>query len=155
MLNEHFQAVWRDANENREQHGFLGDTPGLSTQDGGERQDSKGLTQVTISYWKTLEGLHQFAHAKVHMKGQLRWHKGAMNTFPHIGIMVIIHQADLNSILILSMYHEVYEVPAGNWENIYENLRPSGIGKLTFPNNNGCCPRLIIRSKYNLPCVYH
>jgi hypothetical protein len=50
VLSEHFQAMWRDANENREQYGFLGNTPGLSTQDDGDRQDSKGLTQVTRSY---------------------------------------------------------------------------------------------------------
>jgi hypothetical protein len=46
------------------------------------------------------------------MKGQLWWERTAMKTYKHIGVM-----------------HEVYEVPAGNWENVFHNFRPFGIGK--------------------------
>lgn len=112
-IGKYFKNMWKDAEENRELYGFLGNTPQLSTQDDGERQDSKGQTEVTLSYWKTLEGLHKFAHASAHMKGQLWWERGASEDYPHIGIM-----------------HEVYDVPAGNWENIYQNFRPFGVRKL-------------------------
>jgi len=112
VIGGYFSNMWLDANQNRESYGFLGNTPSLSTQDDGMRQDSKGTTAVYLSYWKTLEGLHKFAHASPHMKGQLWWENGAMDEFPHMGIA-----------------HEVYEVPPGNWENVYHNFRPFGICK--------------------------
>lgn len=114
-VGQYFDKMWRDANTNREKYGFLGNTASLDTQDDGVRQDTKGTTSVYLSYWKTLEGLHRFAHAGVHMKGQMWWENGAMDEFPHIGIS-----------------HEIYEVPAGNWENVYHNFRPFAICKLRF-----------------------
>jgi hypothetical protein len=113
VMGPYMEAMWRDCNENREKYGFLGKTPQLTTQDDG-RPDTQGKTMVFLSYWKTLEGLHKFAHASAHMKGQTWWEKGASEEFPHIGIM-----------------HEVYEVPAGNWENVFHNYRPFGICKLS------------------------
>ena len=112
FMGQYMTDMWRDAADNREKYGFLGNTPPLNTQDDGVRQDSKGTNQLYLSYWKTLEGLHKFAHGSVHMKGQMWWEKGAMEEFPHIGIS-----------------HEVYEVPAGNWENVYHNFRPFGISE--------------------------
>jgi hypothetical protein len=113
FLGQGFADMWADAHENREKYGFLGNTPAMGSQDDGERKDSMGQTQMYLSYWKTLEGLHKFAHGSVHMRSQLWWEKGAMEEFPHIGVM-----------------HEVYEVPAGNWENVFHNFRPFGICKL-------------------------
>ncbi|KAF2821383.1 hypothetical protein CC86DRAFT_459045 [Ophiobolus disseminans] len=115
-MNDYFVAMWLDAQENREKYGYLGNTPALYTQDDGTRQDTKGSTAVYLSYWKSLEGLHRFAHAGPHMKGQLWWENGAMNNFPHLGVS-----------------HEVYEVPAGNWENVYHNFRPFGITNTEYP----------------------
>jgi hypothetical protein len=112
VMGEYFAAMWADAADNREKYGFLGNTPPLHTQDDGMRQDTKGQIEVHLSYWKTLEGLHNFAHGSAHMKGQLWWDRGANNEFPHIGLS-----------------HETYEVLAGNWENIYLNFRPFGISK--------------------------
>jgi hypothetical protein len=111
-LGNYFANMWADANSNREKYGFLGNTPQMATEDDGSRQDGQGVTLVFLSYWKTLEGLHQFAHAAAHMKGQLWWEKGAIDMYKHIGIS-----------------HEVYEVPAGNWENVYHNFRPFGISE--------------------------
>ena len=45
------------------------------------------------------------------MKGWVGWEKGAGERFKQIGIM-----------------HETYEVPKGNWENVYHNFRPFGLG---------------------------
>lgn len=112
QMGEYFTKMWADAEANREKYGFLGNTPGLSTEVTGSRPDEQGSTVLVLSYWKTLEGLHEFAHSETHMKGQLWWEKGASEDFPHIGIM-----------------HETYEVPAGNWENVFHNFRPFGIGK--------------------------
>ncbi|KAH7063817.1 hypothetical protein BKA63DRAFT_526244 [Paraphoma chrysanthemicola] len=116
QIGKYFDAMWDDAIENRDLYGFLGNTPSLMTVDDGTRQDTKGMTTVYLSYWKTLDGLHKFAHGKAHMKGQLWWERGAMDEFPHIGVM-----------------HETYEVPAGNWENVYHNFRPFGIANAQYP----------------------
>lgn len=111
-MGAYFDDMQLDAKNNRDKYGFLGNTPPMNTQDDGLRQDTKGYTAMNVSYWKTLEGLHRFAHAGVYMKGQLWWENTAMKEFPHIGIS-----------------HEVYEVPAGNWENVYMNFRPFAISK--------------------------
>lgn len=110
QLGEYFANMWKDASENREKYGYLGNTPTMVTQDDGNRPDAQGKTLFYLSYWKSLEGLHKFAHGKVHMKGQMWWDNGAMNKYSHIGMM-----------------HEVYEVPKGNWENVFHNFRPFGI----------------------------
>ncbi|KAH7374308.1 hypothetical protein BKA66DRAFT_468226 [Pyrenochaeta sp. MPI-SDFR-AT-0127] len=116
VIGQYFQSMWADAEANREKYGFLGNTPGMVTQDSGERLDERGNTTVFLSYWKSLEGLHKFAHAEPHMKGQLWWERGAMEKFPYIGVM-----------------HETYEVPKGNWENVFHNFRPFGISNAQYP----------------------
>lgn len=112
QLGEYFAAMWADAASNRETYGYLGNTPTMTSQDDGNRADAAGKTLLYLSYWKTLEGLHKFAHGSVHMKGQMWWDGGAMSRYTHIGMM-----------------HEVYEVPKGNWENVFHNFRPFGICK--------------------------
>jgi hypothetical protein len=131
-VGEYFAAMWNDAAQNREKYGFLGNTPGLTTATDGVRQDSKGMTSVYLSYWKTLDGLHKFAHGKIHMQCQLWWERTAMVEFPHIGVG-----------------HEVYEVPAGNWENVYHNFRPFGICKFGFV----ACGQCIANSMQQMPSI--
>jgi hypothetical protein len=63
-----------------------------------------------ISYWRSLEDLQAFAQAEAHQKG-LKWYLKGKH--PSIGIM-----------------HETYVVPAGNWETIYHNFVPFGLGEL-------------------------
>lgn len=123
VIGQYFQGMWDDAEANRAKYGFLGNTPAMVAQNSDSRSDGQGKTSVWLSYWKSLEGLHKFAHAEAHMKGQLWWEKGAMDKYPHIGVM-----------------HETYEVPKGNWENVFHNFRPFGICKwILYPssqNNN-------------------
>jgi hypothetical protein len=64
-----------------------------------------------ISYWRSLEHLQAFAQAEAHQKG-LNWYMKGKH--PSVGIM-----------------HETYVVPAGNWETIYHNFVPFGLGELT------------------------
>jgi hypothetical protein len=111
-MGKYFDGMWADAEAQREKYGFLGNTPSLETVDDGSRPDAKGVQQLYLSYWKTLDGLHKFAHGEAHMKGQLWWERTGAKTFPHIGVS-----------------HEVYEVPAGNWENVYHNFRPFALCK--------------------------
>lgn len=114
QIGQYFGKMWEDAAINRDKYGFLGNTPMMVTEDDGSRQDVKGINMTWLSYWKTLEGLHKFTRAEAHMKGQLWWERGAQEKHPHLGVM-----------------HEVYEVPAGHWENVFHNYRPFGICKRT------------------------
>jgi hypothetical protein len=117
-IGNHFTKMWRDAERQRERYGYLGNTPALVAEKdklsayGTRNGDDEGKTMVWLSYWKTLDGLHEFSHAEAHKKGWLWWNGGAREEYRHIGIA-----------------HEVYEAPAGCWENIYNNFRPFGIGE--------------------------
>lgn len=65
-------------------------------------------TMVWLTYWEDLEHLHAFAHGDVHSAGLDWWYA---KKYPHIAIG-----------------HETYVVPKGNWETIYHNFRPFGLG---------------------------
>ena len=120
-MGELLTTMWADAEANREKWGYLGNTPAMVAEE--DRDGSSGIrnnygagkTLLYLSYWKSLAGLQAFAKAAPHMEGFMWWEKGAVTRFPHIGIM-----------------HETYEVPAGNWENIYHNCKPFGISKFLF-----------------------
>ena len=117
----YFVNMWADAEAQREKYGYLGNTPAMVAEPdtigayGTRNGDDQGKTMVFLSYWRSFEGLQEFARGEAHMKGWLWWDRGAGEKFKHIGIM-----------------HETYEVPAGSWENISYNFRPFGIGKLTL-----------------------
>ena len=66
---------------------------------------------ISISYWKSREHLARFAQAPPHMKGWMWWNK-TVKEHDHLSIM-----------------HEVYDVPAGNWENIYVNSHKMCMGE--------------------------
>jgi hypothetical protein len=66
---------------------------------------------LIVLYFRTNNGLHNWAHSPAHREGWEWWNK-TYKQHPHIGIM-----------------HEVYEAPKGHWENIYVNYHPSGICK--------------------------
>lgn len=80
----------------------MGATPAAST------------TFITLSYWKNLASLHDFALSPTHRAGWDWWNRTIKDN-GHIGIM-----------------HEVYAVPKGHWENIYVNFRPFGMGQMQF-----------------------
>ncbi|KAF2872105.1 hypothetical protein BDV95DRAFT_492969 [Massariosphaeria phaeospora] len=121
-INDYFVAMWKDAEAQRVKYGYLGNTPSMVAERGsgdslGTRNgDDTGTTMIWLSYWKTLDGLHDFAHAKAHRSGWLWWERGAEKKYKHLGIM-----------------HELYEVPAGSWETISANFKPFAFGNAKFP----------------------
>ncbi|KAL2836917.1 hypothetical protein BJX68DRAFT_250258, partial [Aspergillus pseudodeflectus] len=70
---------------------------------------------MTIFYFRSLEGVHKFAHGPIHRKG---WDWWSRNSKEHPEI---------------SICHEVYEADAGRWENVYLNYRPMGLASARFP----------------------
>ncbi len=112
IMGDYFMNMWKDAKENREKYGFLGVTPNMSPEASGPNKGVRDRTIVSLSYWKSLDGLHKFASSKAHMKGQVWWNSGSKDKYPHIGLM-----------------HEIYEAPKGSWEAMYHNCKPFGLGK--------------------------
>ncbi|KAF2643897.1 hypothetical protein P280DRAFT_514887 [Massarina eburnea CBS 473.64] len=104
-----FMAMWEEAETNREQWGYLGHTATL-----GNLFDHEGNTQIWISYWKTLEGLHEFAKCAVHQDGQMAYIKD--DSFQYVGIM-----------------HETYFARRDSFESINYNFPPFGIGATRWP----------------------
>jgi hypothetical protein len=69
---------------------------------------------MTIFYFRSLSGVHKFAHGPIHRKGWDWWSRNGKE-HPEISIC-----------------HEVYEADAGRWENVYLNYRPMGLGTYIF-----------------------
>ena len=79
---------------------------------GGERAASNETT--TISYWRSIEDIHQFALSPLHLEAWNWWNK-TLSSHSQVGIM-----------------HEIFEIPKRNgWEGIYINYHPTGLAATT------------------------
>jgi heme-degrading monooxygenase HmoA len=96
-----------DSPEGREKFGFLN----LSSYVGTEASTSNEI--MTISYWRNIEGIHEFAHSPVHRE-IWDWWNHTEKEHPYISIM-----------------HELYRANglSGAHENIYINCRPTLLGE--------------------------
>ncbi|RFU34286.1 hypothetical protein B7463_g2098, partial [Scytalidium lignicola] len=92
-----------------QENGFLGISPWNRTAPNG------GTEIVTISYWRSLQDVHNYAHSDEVHKKAWKWWEDNVADLEHIGIM-----------------HEVFEAPAGMWEGIYINFQPMLLGATTF-----------------------
>lgn len=78
----------------------------------GERSCSNEF--ATISYWRSVEDIHNFALSPIHREAWVWWND-TVAKHKHIGIM-----------------HEVFALPERNgWEGIYINYHPTGLGATT------------------------
>ncbi|KAF2270163.1 hypothetical protein CC78DRAFT_528656 [Lojkania enalia] len=125
-VGKYFADIWTLAEAQRQKYGYLGNSPEMVSQIdamgkyGRRDGDDRGKTMMWISYWSSLDGLHRFANEGVHREAWKWWEAGASERYQHTGLM-----------------HELYEVPAGHWENIYLNFRPFGISNARFPMTKG------------------
>ena len=108
-LGDYFQGMQKSLEEHAEEYGFLGATSWLNSN-----QRSSKSELMNVCYFRSVEGLHAFAHSKHHREGWNWWNKN-VKQFPHI-----------------SIYHETYHVPAGHYESIYVNSHISGINSTTY-----------------------
>ncbi|KAI1098725.1 hypothetical protein F4804DRAFT_323982 [Jackrogersella minutella] len=81
----------------------------------GTTEHANNMTMF-IMYWKDVDSLHNYAHGPEHMAGLRWWAGGAGKKYPH-----------------LSVFHETFQAPRGNFENIYLNCKPMGFGATTYP----------------------
>ncbi|KAL2871652.1 monooxygenase fmaE [Aspergillus lucknowensis] len=107
-----FEEMVHDLEEHREEYTYLTSTSWISNTD---PNINAAREIMTIFYFRSMEGVHKFAHGPIHRRGWDWWNRTARE-HPDISIM-----------------HEVYEAPAGCWENVYENYRPVGLATARFP----------------------
>ncbi|TVY81840.1 Monooxygenase, partial [Lachnellula suecica] len=101
-LTEHGRAMFIDLETNGAEYGFLG----YSTY--GSTDDVTKPVSMSIMYFKTMADAYKYSHSKTHRAGW-EWYVRAGN-----------------EVECVSIAHEIYEVPAGKWENIYVNAKPYG-----------------------------
>ncbi|KAK8116684.1 uncharacterized protein PG998_004965 [Apiospora kogelbergensis] len=91
-------------------HGFLCQTMYLAAN---ERPTANQL--MMMCYFRSADDAHAFAHGQTHRKAW-EWWVGITQRYPH-----------------LSIRHELYDVPAGHWENISINSHPAGLSGMNAP----------------------
>jgi hypothetical protein len=99
-----FAEMVKDLEEHSDEYGFLGITSWLNSSD---RTTNSELLE--ICYFRSNEGLQQFAHSPIHRDNWDWWNRN-LKDHPHI-----------------SIYHETYHVPKGHWESIHVNSHISGL----------------------------
>ncbi|OAX84105.1 hypothetical protein ACJ72_01517 [Emergomyces africanus] len=108
-IGNYFTAMVGELQENPEVSGLLGATPFIGSSEATSNE------VMTVMYFRDFESLHKYAHGPFHMKVVKYWSKIVKDT-PHV-----------------SIYHETYIVPKGQWENIYGNSKPTGLSASAFP----------------------
>lgn len=99
-----------NSTEGREQYGFLN----MSSYVGTEVSASNEI--MTISYWRNMEGIHEFAQSPIHREIWDWWNRTAKE-HPYISIM-----------------HEIYSANgrSGAHESVYINYKPTLLGKYSY-----------------------
>ncbi|KAL3446095.1 hypothetical protein BJX65DRAFT_134576 [Aspergillus insuetus] len=111
-LGKYVKEMVRDMTSDAEKYGVLGLSRWV------KQEDPAGNETMFLFYLRDYDGLHRFAHDKLHMDG-LAWWTTIVKDHPHISIL-----------------HETYVVPKGQWENIYINSKPTGMGDTWFPSRD-------------------
>ena len=104
-IMQYFTAMQDDLETNAAQNGFLSAEYLLNAGHRTARSEIK-----SVWYFRSIEHVMSFAHSPIHRRGWEFYNK-AIKKHNHLGIM-----------------HEMYESPAGQWENIYVNQQPVGLG---------------------------
>ncbi|KAL2366978.1 hypothetical protein RJZ56_000065 [Blastomyces dermatitidis] len=108
-LAKYFFRMVRELKETAEHSGYLGSATWTSAE------DSAANEVMTVMYFGDFESLHKYAHGPFHIQAVKYW-SSVVKDCPHV-----------------SIYHETYVVPPGQWENIYGNSRPTGLSAASFP----------------------
>jgi len=109
-LGDFFNGMCEDIEKRSEEYGLLGSTTYSVV---GETPSNSET--MTVMFFENLEGLHKFAHDPLHREAWNWWNKG------------------LDKLKHISIWHEVFRCPAGNWEGIYVNSKPRGLAATTVP----------------------
>ncbi|KAL2060897.1 hypothetical protein VTL71DRAFT_8949 [Oculimacula yallundae] len=113
-LGKHLSGMTSELeNDMTQESGFLGATSWA-------REHLNGANEaIQISYWRSIDDVHRFAHGPSHSKVWKWWYE-VEGKVRHIGIM-----------------HELFEADAGMWENVYINFNPTLMGSTTYLMRDG------------------
>ena len=96
---------------------------------------SRNNANLTVCYFKSPDHVHRFALSEIHREGWNWWSK-ELSGKP------------------ISIYHELYQVPSGNWETIYANMAPTLAAatytKITGPKGETAWQSPIVQAKTGL-----
>lgn len=101
-----FMEMHHDLMSKRDEYGLL-------SASHWQPAPSNGQTSMAVYYFRDVESLHKFAHDPVHRR---YWDAFVALKKPYVGV-----------------FHELFEVPAGNWESTYLNCQPVSLGAATVP----------------------
>ncbi|KAK8212463.1 hypothetical protein IWZ01DRAFT_502201 [Phyllosticta capitalensis] len=109
-LGDYFQKMTLDIEARSEEYGLIGQTNYAQQGDCSTSADT-----MSVMFFENIEGVHKFAHDKLHRDGWHWWNEN-LSSFGHLAI-----------------WHEMFYSPAGHWEGIYVNSHPRGLAATTVP----------------------
>lgn len=110
-------------------NGFLGQTA-------WERKDENGAREFNfISYWRSVEDLHEYAHSPLHREAW-QWWERTLKENDYLGIN-----------------HEIFEANPGHWENVYVNFQPTGMGATTVLRKGDKLEGGVVDDEWIVPLV--
>lgn len=127
QIGEYFNQMVDDLETHDEEFGLLGMTSWTNTAARKTQNET-----LAVGYFKTVEGLHAFAHSDYHMKAW-KWWNANYKQWPH-----------------MSIYHEVFHVPKGHWEAIYVNSHVSGLPSTRVKGDDGLWRSPIVNASRGL-----
>jgi heme-degrading monooxygenase HmoA len=108
QIGDYFTEMIENLEKLPDDYGFLGASTYANTISSSKNE------LMIVCYFRNVEGLHAFAHSDYHMPAWNYWNQ-KVKEMPHITI-----------------FHETYRVPAGNWESIHVNSKISGLNATVF-----------------------
>jgi hypothetical protein len=114
QIGDFFQQMIVDLEAHDDEFGLMGATNWLNSSARTTQNES-----LVVAYFKTVEGVHDFAHSEYHMKAW-KWWNEHYKEFGH-----------------MSIYHELYHVPKGNWETIHVNSHVGGLPSSRVKTDDG------------------
>ena len=116
QMGEFFQHMVVDLEAHDEEYGLMGATNWLNASARTTQNET-----LVVAYFKTVEGVHAFAHSEYHLNAWKWWNEHLKNEgWSH-----------------MSIYHELYHVPKGNWETIHGNSHVSGLPSSRVKTDDG------------------
>lgn len=114
QIGDYFAQMVVDLENHEDEFGLLGMT---SWTNSAARKTQNEL--MNVGYFKTVEGIHDFAHSDYHMKAW-KWWNANVKQWPH-----------------MSIWHEIYHVPKGHFESVYVNSHISGLPSTRVKTDDG------------------
>ncbi|QIW98633.1 hypothetical protein AMS68_004151 [Peltaster fructicola] len=108
-LGVFFPSMAKNLEEHADEFGYLGMTAWQAT---GQRTTQNEI--MNVAYFRDYDGLHKFAHSQYHREAWA-WFNKESKRIGHI-----------------SIWHETYAVPKGNWESIYINSKINNLASTTY-----------------------